>query len=140
MSKTARIVSNKRNGLPSKIPQGREPVASETRSITASYSGPIPPPDMLRAFEDIQPGAADRIIRLAENESSHRHTTEKMVIGGAKTIEIIGMCFAFLVCLSFLAASTYLMINDKSIEGSFLAGGGVLSILASLFITRRRYK
>ena len=31
-----------------------------------SFSGPLPPPEIIEKYESILPGAADRIIRLAE--------------------------------------------------------------------------
>jgi hypothetical protein len=37
-----------------------------------SYHGPIPPPALFRQFEEILPGVADRILRMAEKEQDHR--------------------------------------------------------------------
>ena len=36
------------------------------------YSGPIPPPEDLARYEAIMPGAAERLIAMAENEQSLR--------------------------------------------------------------------
>ena len=42
-------------------------------TIAASrFSGPIPPPDLLRKYEEINPGFADRIMRQAEAQTAHR--------------------------------------------------------------------
>lgn len=41
------------------------------------HSGPIPHPDIIKQYEEILPGAADRIISMAENQSSHRQAMEK---------------------------------------------------------------
>ena len=35
-----------------------------------SFSGPIPPPWLLREYEEILPGSADRIMKLAELETA----------------------------------------------------------------------
>jgi uncharacterized membrane protein len=43
--------------------------------VSASYRGPIPP-DMLRGYNDVVDGAADRILRLWESEAAHRRRTE----------------------------------------------------------------
>ena len=37
----------------------------------SEWSGPLPAPDDLRQYEDILPGSADRILRMAENQQQH---------------------------------------------------------------------
>ncbi|MDD2767575.1 MAG: DUF2335 domain-containing protein [Methylococcus sp.] len=38
---------------------------------------PVPPPQMLEHYERILPGAAERIIHLAEEECRHRHEMDR---------------------------------------------------------------
>ncbi|MEB3244731.1 MAG: DUF2335 domain-containing protein [Vampirovibrionales bacterium] len=40
------------------------------------FSGPTPPPELLKAYESIQPGFADRLMQHAEREQAHRHQTD----------------------------------------------------------------
>lgn len=40
--------------------------------IQVGRSAPLPPPGELRTYEEILPGAAERIFRMAEIEQSHR--------------------------------------------------------------------
>ncbi len=42
------------------------------------FSGPIPPPQTLQAFEKAVPGSADRILIMAENEQKHHHKIETL--------------------------------------------------------------
>jgi uncharacterized membrane protein len=37
-----------------------------------SFSGPLPPPEVLKRFDEIVPGAAERIIKMAEAQSEQR--------------------------------------------------------------------
>ena len=53
-----------------------DPDSKEGVVITEGYSGPIPPPNALRLYEDILEGSANRIITMAENQSSHRQRME----------------------------------------------------------------
>ena len=46
-----------------------------------SFSGPLPPPEILERFNDVGPGAAERIIKMAEEQFAHRVYLEKNVIG-----------------------------------------------------------
>src|SRR5438270_11158238 len=43
----------------------------------ASFSGPLPPPEILGQYEKLCPGSSDRIIRLAEEEAIHRRSIEQ---------------------------------------------------------------
>lgn len=45
---------------------------------TQMYQGPIPHPEVLRGFNELVPGSAERLISLAENESTHRRSMEVM--------------------------------------------------------------
>ncbi|AUN95886.1 DUF2335 domain-containing protein [Pseudazoarcus pumilus] len=38
----------------------------------ATWSGPLPPPECLERFDAIAPGAAERILKMAEDEQAHR--------------------------------------------------------------------
>lgn len=50
-------------------------LASVTRSM--SYQSHLPPPRVMRGYEDIQPGALDRFLTLTEEEAKHRRWREK---------------------------------------------------------------
>jgi uncharacterized membrane protein len=41
----------------------------------ASFSGPLPPPDVLAAYEQVMPGAAREIMDQWKVETAHRHHT-----------------------------------------------------------------
>ena len=47
-------------------------VLGKGTSISLSYSGPLPHPADLEKFERISPGAADRILGMAEREQALR--------------------------------------------------------------------
>ncbi|MYD65223.1 MAG: DUF2335 domain-containing protein [Chloroflexi bacterium] len=47
--------------------------AEEILFRAARFRGPLPPPGLFREYEDVLPGAADRILSMAEDETTHRH-------------------------------------------------------------------
>lgn len=50
---------------------------AQTQLIAAkseTFEGPLPPPDILARYENILPGIADRIVRMAEAEQNARHS------------------------------------------------------------------
>ena len=44
----------------------------QARMASASFTGPLPPPGMLRAYDDVVPGLAKRIASTREREQEHR--------------------------------------------------------------------
>ncbi|MCC6960351.1 MAG: DUF2335 domain-containing protein [Dehalococcoidia bacterium] len=107
--------------------------------VESTWNGPIPPPAALAAFEQVQPGLADRITRMAENEQSHRHSTQRraLLIEGVRTIG--GMASALVITLFSLAVAAYLIVNGHPWPGS-LFGGGTLVTVVALFLATDRTK
>lgn len=65
-----------------------------------SFSGPIPPPAHLEQYERILPGAAERILKMAEEQSAHRRSLEKQVIGSGVKRAHLGLWFGLCVGLA----------------------------------------
>ncbi|WP_287130063.1 DUF2335 domain-containing protein [Candidatus Cyanaurora vandensis] len=57
------------------------------RSLQATFyrSGPLPDANQIRQYEQIYPGAAEKIFRMAEKEQDHRQSLEKEVLQINKT-------------------------------------------------------
>ncbi len=65
------------------------------------YAGPLPDPLMFQAYENALPGAADRILSMAEGEQGNRHASNKnerrmkawgLALGSLLGVGVIGMC------------------------------------------------
>ncbi|MCP4115428.1 MAG: DUF2335 domain-containing protein [Desulfobacteraceae bacterium] len=120
-----------------------------TRSISESlvasqFQGPIPPPELLAGYDDVVPGAADRIIALAEKETAHRHEMEKKVLDAeVKVISneareiFLGQIFAFLIGTTTVLAGVYAAVHGAQITGSLIGTSGVVG-LVSVFILGRK--
>lgn len=51
------------------------------RSVSASlFSGPIPPPALMREYAEIDPDFPRRFIEIFERQQTHDHEVEKAVI------------------------------------------------------------
>lgn len=86
-------------------------------AVEASYSfmGPIPPPGILAGYNSVVPNGADRVIRMAEKEQAHRHNTEANIVNKESFEKRVGLVFAFILALSVLGVSSYLLIfTEKS--------------------------
>jgi uncharacterized membrane protein len=60
--------------------QNQATQVATTTQTTAFYQGAIPPPEMLKGFDDLVPGSAERLIALAEQESLHRRSLEMQTL------------------------------------------------------------
>lgn len=107
--------------------------------VTAKRSirGPLPRPDTLKEFENVLPGSAERILRMAEKEQDHRHRMLKRLIVAETRTAVWGLVFALIVALAFLAAAVWLVSIDHTIEGTLLGTADVVA-LATVFIIGRQ--
>lgn len=110
-------------------------------------SGPIPPAQELVKYEQITPGLADRIIKMAENEALHRHQQEDKALNADinarkwRHNEItLGQVFAFLLTLFTVGAGTYAAINYSWIYGTVLSSAGLVAIVIAFIRGRDFHK
>ena len=66
---------NPQKNLP--LPTGKESKQQLFRAATVeahleAHSGPLPDPSSLQKYNDVLPGAAERIIHMAEQQQGHR--------------------------------------------------------------------
>lgn len=50
---------------------------SRVTQVTQTFEGPIPHPTLLSQYDALVPGAAERILTMAESEAAHRHSLEQ---------------------------------------------------------------
>lgn len=119
-----------------------EPKKEEAKSIIKamvvmqeeSFSGPIPPPAILKQYEEMQPGSADRILKMAEKQSEHRMELEKKAIGGQVDQSKRGQVFGFILALVCIAVAFCfaLFLDMKAFASGFLSV--TLVVLVGLFL------
>lgn len=105
--------------------------------VEASYTGPIPPPGMLVKYNEAVPGAADRILVMAERQSVHREAIESKVVDAGIKSQARGSWFGFIVSMTAVVGGIYLIKLGKSSEG-LTAIIGSLAALAGVFVYGKR--
>lgn len=98
-----------------------------------SFSGPLPHPDILKKFDEVAPGAAERIIKMAEEQSSHRRELEKAVISSDIQRSKWGQILGFLIAVIGLVASAFIAIYGNAIAGGVI-GASTLAALVGVFM------
>lgn len=103
------------------------------QSSVQSFSGPLPHPDILRKFNEVLPGAAERIIKMAEDQSVHRKGLEKKVIDSDISRSKWGQILGFIMGMTGIVASVVIAIFGSPIAGSIM-GVGTLASLVGVFM------
>ena len=75
--------------------------------------GGPPVADPSRAGE----GAADRILKMAENQAGHRQTLERRALAGDLVKAMMGTVLAYITFAGAMGRAVYLLANDKPLYG-----------------------
>jgi len=114
---------------------------SRMQIAAATFSGPIPPPDILQKYDQILPGLAERIMKQAESQTAHRIEIEKRVINSDIINSRLGLIFGFILGIVGITGGIYLTSLGMAQSGLFISGGSLVSLI-SVFIygsrTRRK--
>ena len=99
--------------------------------VSAQYSGPLPPAAQLIQYNQAVPDAAERIIKMAEEQSAHRRKLEFRVISSDGHRAWCGLIFAFIIAMCALASSVYLIMNNHDTAGGVLFTGALASVVGT---------
>jgi uncharacterized membrane protein len=108
-------------------------VAARVSQQVSSYSGPIPPPELLKLFDEIDPGRAARLMNWAEDQSRHRMTLESRVVHSDILRSWAGLVSAFVITMTTLVLGGSLVYLGHDAAGVGLATTGLVG-LAGTFI------
>lgn len=112
----------------------QRPAKSAELSVSRqqSFHGPIPPPALLEHYDKIIPGAAERILAMAESETAHRHQQETLAIEANIAVQqhqirteshqtqlvfrsdIAGQILGFSLSLASIAGCIWLALADQN--------------------------
>lgn len=115
---------------------------------SVSFSSPIPPPQILQSYEDINPGLADRIIKMAEKESQHRHEMEKKMLDADIELNktslahsarevMTGQCLGFAIGVIAITSGVFTVYIGHPVSGTFFGTGGVIGLVTAFIHGRK---
>ena len=106
------------------------------------FEGPIPQGDELARYEEVQPGAAGRIIKMAEDrqemareQMQHRQVLEKSVISANIRHESTGQWMGFVLYLLCILGSFYAGVFAKNNWAAGILLGTSTSGVVAIFVT-----
>jgi uncharacterized membrane protein len=107
-------------------PEEKHEMSGHLVRVAASFSyGPLPPPEALERYNQILPGAADRILAMAERQEQHRQEMEGRVIASNVSSQKLGLKLGFVIAMAAIVGGIWLALAGKS-------GAGLTSIIAAL--------
>ncbi len=114
------------------------------QAISASlFSGPIPPPALMKEYAEINPEFPKRFFEVAEKQLAHDHAVEKEIIPSNKEIvqtnqnlEKRGQFFGFVLALVGLVGGIIASLFGSPVFGGIIGAGG-LALLAGVFVYSR---
>lgn len=97
------------------------------------YSGPIPHPDILKKYDDIDPGAAKLIIENGVDESKHRRKMESDSLEYARRDNKRRDYMGFSIGLVGMGIGGLLIWLNHTVTGTIFSGVSLV-MLVSLFL------
>lgn len=126
-------------------------------TVTQQYhQGPLPPASVMRDYDQIVPGAAERILRMAESETVHRQQMESDVNSGnvrtqqrqidlahkqtnfVLVSDIFGQLAGWTVCAGCVAGAIYLGMHDHVGAAALLTALPLVGIVRAFRESNRK--
>lgn len=117
-------------------------ISLKAQAIEQKFSGPIPPPSFLQAYEVIVPGSANRILSMAEQNSTHSIAMDREQVALANRqidSQATGRRYALYCFFGVIGVTFYAIYKGQSIValGALIAE---MVTLAGVFIVGRFFR
>jgi len=109
-------IKKKQKSPPAQLfPQKQEIKKLALEAVAEVFSGPLPPPHILSQYNQIVPGAAERIITMAESQSQHRQRIEDKVIESDIRNSRLGLHYGLIIGLVAVIGGTVCILNGHGV-------------------------
>lgn len=108
--------------------------------VSIVRSGPLPEPGQLAAYNQIIPNGADRIMRMAEQQSAHRVQLETIVVVSQQRQASRGQVFGLIIGITGLMLATYAALHGQPAFGSIIGGTVLVSLVSTFIYSKGRQK
>jgi uncharacterized membrane protein len=115
----------------------RDKIISLVTQFSYRYSGPLPAPNDLEKYNNIVPGLAERIVKMVENQNTHRIETEDSVIKSQLAESKRGQYIGFIIAVMCIGATILLALNNHDSVAVVLGGTTILG-LVTVFVTGKK--
>lgn len=133
---------------PQEDPHTQPVQPAEILALTRTTTGPLPSPEILAQYDKVVPGAALRIIEMAEAQAKHRRELERTQMEANVSIarqglqlDSRGQLFGFIIAITGLGAAAftvYLVPNGYGVAAAAAFGGVPLASLIYAYMHGRK--
>ena len=104
---------------------------------TLLHQGPLPHPAVLKQYNDVVPGAAERIMQMAEQQAMHRQDLEAHIIRTDTLKSLLGMVFGFVIALVGFGGGLYAAFAGQPFWGGAVSIGTLASVVLAFIYGAR---
>lgn len=104
------------------------------------WRGPLPPPEVLKQYNEAFPNGAERIFKEAQKQTDHRISLEKHAIPENLRQSAKGQIFGFIIALAFLIASFILVYTGHDVAGTIMGTVDIAALVAIFVYGRNTQK
>lgn len=103
---------------------------------TSAFSGPLPHPEILKQYDEIVPGMAERILIMAEKEQEHQlHTDKQIVEAQINEIKFGRICGLLLILVLIILSAIFAYLNHPYLACVALS---LILGIATIFVLRKK--
>ncbi len=102
-----------------------------------SFNGPLPAPEDFQQYEQVLSGAADRILKMAEKQITHRTDLEKTIVNKNFRQGFVGQIFGATLALICILASLFLGMNGHDWLAGTIATTTVIGIITVFVLNQK---
>lgn len=102
------------------------------------FSGPLPTPDDLAKYKEIDPLLVETITTMAVDQQKHRHKLEARDQKITPFLYVVGQMLGWLLGVIAILGGVFLLYNDKSTEGYSMLIGSVVSLVGVYIYNKKR--
>ena len=119
--------------------------SKEVISQEFKFAGPIPPPGLLEAYEKVLEGSADRILKRAESQTTHRQSMEqqslsleKQRLSNSHSEVRMGQISGLIIGVVAIGSALYAALNGAEIYGGFIGTTSIIGLVSAFIYGSKR--
>jgi uncharacterized membrane protein len=110
----------------------RHEIVDTAVRVAVRYTSPVPPPEGMEAWERLEPGAAGRILTMAENTLEHNQQMERLRLTLPAVLDGFGTLLGSIVTMFTIGAAVYCIVNGYQITGLSIFGATLAGIVGAI--------
>lgn len=119
-----------------------EPEVKESKQknvlVSQQYCGPLPPPQMLKDYEQAVPGLAESLTQSFIKEGDHRrelerkaHELDELYVCASIKDSSRGSFLGFILCAMAIAGGVYAAVSGAQVAGSIIGFSGMAGLVVA---------